>query len=450
MRTIALAGQLDAFAAHFSREWARMSPADDIVALSREAYDGFSVSHWRLGSLVSFRDTANMLRGVSLAYYFCLTPPGEERTSEGLARDVALSAAVNFVREARQHEGLHVVLVMRRFPDDARALGPIYHYWREVREIFRDGVAALSVVDVAPMWSEHDALTMGMLDAAQAGRMDAGDIRLLNLVQPAASSEVLAALHGAAEGIRGDQLVVGERAASYRALLECMRQAIPKTLLQKWTKRLTSGLGAEAKLRRQLFEETSAFHVVSDGAHLQDEHGLPADLALACRDFVGDVCDGGGFQEAILRCLHVPKRRPATTVQYTPCYVQRIASRPKRSVSAIADLLMQWLPRYFQRLVRVDAVASSRLLFRFSRIPVLEIEKIEETPRRCALAIRSPWADSPQTQAQLLITVTGDIAAPRELLVIIEDNPELRMLSILKRALLLAFGRYLKEYGVAE
>lgn len=449
MRTIAIAGQLDTFAAHYSRQLAREVEYNELIGIGDEAYDGFGIKHWRLASLISQRDSTDVLANVNLAYYFCLTPPSSKRTPEGLEGDVALLAAYNFAREASRHPELRVVLVLRIFSEDSRKLGPIYHFWREVRDIFKETCPNLVIVRMAPMLSSLDPLAMALVEHARTASKGAFDTRGLNLVQAQSLGEAMLTLDKAADASRGQILVSeGAKAISYIALIEELRKHIKTHFgIKEWA-RLTALLTPQKRLNEALLTETIEFHSLSDIAdHQVATYTTPVEIAELCRELVLETKDDKN-SIAVKSSKELTKRFKIAST--SACYVQRVAMHPKRSVSVIADLLMQWLPQYFRRLLRFETADGSRRIGRIYRVPVFELEKFEQTPKRCLLRISSPWARSVKSYASLSFIITGEIESPRELLAVIEDGPDAAILTLLQRGILHAFARYLREYGVAD
>lgn len=449
MKTIAIAGQLDTFVAHYSRHLARDGEQNELLGISHEAYEGFGIQKWRLGSLISQRDSTDLLANVELAYYFCLTPPGTNRTTEGLESDVALLAAYNFAREASRHPELRVVLVLRISSDDSRKLGPIYHFWREVREIFKETCPNLVVLRMAPILSSLDPLAMALVERAKTEHKEPFDTHILNLVQAQNLGEAIQSLDRAADASHGQVLVSeGEKALSYAALIDELRKNVERHLCAKQWARLSALLTPQKRLNEALLAETIAFHSLSDIAlQRAASYTTPVEIVDLCRELVQEARDN--HQHVTVKS-HKELTKRFKTVSLSPSYVQRVATHPKRSVSVIADLLMQWLPQYFRRLLRFETPDGSRRMGRIYRVPVFELEKFEQTPKRCLLRISSPWATSVKSYASLSFIITGEIESPRELLAVIEDGPDAAILTLLQRGLLHAFARYLREYGVAE
>ncbi len=80
----------------------------------------------------------------------------------------------------------------------------------------------------------------------------------------------------------------------------------------------------------------------------------------------------------------------------------------------------------------------------------MEFEKIIESPNRCRVIVRNPWALNMKKPANFIVTTTGTDCEPGVLLVIVEDAPQNKLILSSFRAMMIAFGRYLKEYGCGE
>lgn len=458
---IGIAGQLDGIAALFSHALSRhYANTDTIVALSREASCGWHVDTWRLGSMTGERETRHMLHGLSLVYYFCLTPPVEGRTREGYGYDVALCDAMNFAHEAA--DKVRVVLVTRLFPDDGRPLGEAFSYWREVCDIFSENIRDLQIVQTAPVWSEFDGVMMGMFHYACHRRLPDQDVRFFNYMDPVTCGELIRQLLslGSAENGVGDKqpvcFVEGETALTYHALIQCMKTESRKA------RRFGQGLAnivrpthPAAKQDARLFEEALAFHSATEQSVQRDRQTTQKDPVFrACRDFVQEYYDTSVLHQAYTRLGTASRdecvrnaQEVATDVRH---YVYRIAKAPKRSVADIAELFIQWLPRYFQRAVSLEKLNDTRRMCRLSRIPLAEFELEREAWNRCRLHIKWPWGVKVNANVQLVVTVTGTREKARELLIVCEDGPDSSWFIMIARGIMLAFGNYLRDYGVAD
>lgn len=458
---IGIAGQLDGIAALFSHVLSRhFSSKESIVALGREASCGWNIDRWRLGSMTSERDTSKMLHDLTTVYYFCLTPPPEGRTKEGYGYDVALCDAMNFAHEAK--DKIRVVLITRIFPDDGRPLGNAFSYWREVCDIFRENIEQLQIVQTAPIWSEYDVMITGMLHYATAHRLSERDVRLFNYIDPVTSGELMRVLISVdrkdenAWSTRRVIQIEGQTAVSYYAILKCMKTAChAKSMFEKTISDIIRKPHSLIFHDEQLFLEAVEFHSATEQTVRRDNQTTRTDLVFqACRDFVREYHDTSILNAAYAR-LGTAARNERIRTEHEIAndsrnYVYRIAKEPRRSVSEIAELFVQWLPLFFQRTVSLEKLGETRQMCRFSRLPLVEFELEKESWKRCRLHIKWPLGAKVNGDAQLVVTVTGTREHPRELLIVCEDGPDASWFIMLARNIMSAFGNYLRDYGVAR
>ena len=435
---IALAGQFDRIQAAFA-SWIQQPAHSEkslrLFGLSAIPYQRIANISWRCGSLLCPRDTASMLSDLNALVYFCLTPPSLVQTAQGFDLDVAIASASNLAQHIAMRPDCRVVLVTRYFPDDGRKLGTCYNFWQQIIGMFKAQCPNLVVIQTMPVISDDDAVMLGMLENSQShiygSRNDSTD--WLNLTSPISRNRLFEAIRDSIWDQTPQNAVIlnGHIVLSYAELSRLISQSGSRL---HPLKKMKLAIEPEARSRAQLLRETLAFHTTQtlNGDDKMDSHQIEelAEIFIT--------------NKTASRLLLEPE--PGKQL-HAKGYAQRMIAGPSRSVSEIADLLMQWLPRYFQRLVQVDNIGSSRLLCRLSRIPLLELEKHEESPHRCRLLLRNPWAHSIQSKASLLITSTEQTDFPGELLVIIEDGPESKLLTMGMRGLLMSFAKYLKEYG---
>ena len=437
-KTVALAGQFDQMLASFIA-WnnRKGDPNLRFLGLNNVSCADIPNILWRRGSLISARDTASMLGDIDTLLYFCLTPPPPVHTSQGYALDVALVAAANFAQSISKHPKCRVVLVTRYFPDDYQKLSTYYAFWRQIIRVFKSYCSNLAIIQTMPVISDKDVFMLGMLEHGHLSpkRLDSEDTEWLNLTSPVTETQLFEGiLKAISEDTISSKILSGDTLMAYIDVKELISQSRKKL---HTLKALKCSVEPESRSRARLLNETLRFHTTQImGEEDRNDRRIREDIAdIFERDISGTAL------------LLKPK---AGEKARTGGYAQRVISGPKRSVSEIADLLMQWLPRYFQRMVQVDEIASSRLLCRMARIPLLELEKREESPNRCRLLMRNPWAHTVQSKASLLVTTTEECDNPGELLVIIEDTPDSKLLTMTVRGLLLSFAKYLKEYGCGE
>ncbi len=452
---IAITGQLDGIAAAFSRTLARSERHAPIIGLGRAAACGWGVDTWRLGSMTSERDTQYMLADVSTAFYFCLTPPNEGRTHEGLGYDVALCDAINFAHCAGDH--VRVVLVTRFFPNDGRNLGNSFAFWREVCEIFKENVTHLQIVQTTPVWSEFDAVVTGLISYAQHQSIQDRDVRFFNLVNPTTMKSLQDKLVRTFDDWQdgAEHLVEGDIAVSYGNLVRCVQNALNGRRIQSSVARMITRSRQLGFDDETLFKQAVEFHSAGELAmYKANQTDLPKRVFERCRDFVADQVDVSIVSATCSRlgALARTSRLKVETADapHARNYVYRIARLPKRPVSEIADLFVEWLPRYFQRLVHLEKLGETRQMVRLSRVPLVEFEKCDESWQRCRLVVRWPLGNHVQARTQLITTVTGTREKPRELLIVCEEGTEGNWFVMLSRGILAAFGTYLRDYGVAE
>jgi len=458
---IGITGQLGGVAAMFSRAIARNAPGEKIIALGRQASSGWSVNRWRIGSMTSERDTRQMLKDLSIVYYFCLTPPYEARTYEGLDIDVSLCDAMNFASVAGSIPDLRVVFVTRFSPLDDRPMGSTWNFWREIANIFEENIKNLQIVKTTPMWSVSDSETMGMISYAQHHKIPAQDTRFFNLIAPIAPEFLMKNLvelykNWPAETPRKHMLIEGEASVSYAALLNCIKTVLANHSIKRRLARfLESSDPKQAARDEVLFIQSLDFHQVTFKSlcHVGETNNQEI-VFRQCRDFVNEQCDISLVDAAVSRIGVAARdekvRAEVEVASHSRNYVYRIARYPRRSVSEIADLFIKWIPRYFQRTVRIEDLGSNRQLYRFTRIPLAELEKVDESWQRCRILMKWPWGIKVDAHTQLLVTVTGTREQMREILIVCEEGPQSTWFVLLARGIMAAFAKYLRDYGVAE
>ncbi len=458
---IGITGQLGGIAAAFSRTIARNAPGEKIIALGRQASSGWSVDRWRIGSMTSERDAREMLKDLSIVYYFCLTPPFEGRTYEGLDIDVALCDAMNFASVAGSIPDLRVVFITRFSPRDDRPMGSTWNFWREVANIFEENIKNLQIVKTTPMWSASDSETMGMISYAQHNKISLQDTRLFNLIAPIAPEYLMKKLvelhqNWPEASPRKHMLIEGEASVSYAALLQCIKSELSNHTIKRRLARLIDNSDAKQAARDEvLFIQSLDFHQVTYKSMSRiGEPNNRENVFRQCRDFVNEIGDVSLVDAAVSRIGMAARdekvRAEVEVASQRRNYVYRIARYPRRSVSEIADLFIKWIPRYFQRAVRVEDLGSNRQMYRLSRVPLAELEKVEGSWQRCRILMKWPWGVKVDAHAQLLVTVTGTRDQTREILIVCEDGPQSSWFVLLMRGLMAAFGKYLRDYGVAE
>ncbi|MBR4984375.1 MAG: hypothetical protein IKY83_01370 [Proteobacteria bacterium] len=433
-KTIAITGQFDGLVASFS-EWVYRRMRPNLVCLDRVPREGLSRARWRLGSMISARDTSTMLADVDALVYFCLTPFETHRTTEGLAEDVAISGATNLARCARATPGVRVILVTRMMPDTASEMS--CETFLQIRRIFREACPNLSVIETAPLLSAQDALTLSVFESARAGSRVGDGVSWLSLLQPVSRTALFEAIAGQIEcQSPSDVTVEGGCAMTWREYFDILSRLVPGHV--HLFDRVRSVSSPETAARRAFLNALMAVHSARSGLRDDGEEGNDAPVRRALSDVAHELA-GLAFGP-----LQLHARPGRFEDHFAACYAQRILSETSRDVSSIADLLMEWLPRYFQRAVKVEDMGQNRLMCRVAFIPVVELEKTVEAPDRCRLRLRSPWLISDR-QTSLVVTKTaGQNGA---LLILIEDDPKRRLITQGMRGMLYAFGRYLKAYG---
>ena len=459
---IGITGQIGGVAAMFSQALARLQLNETVVALARKPVSGWNVDQWRLGSMTSERDTAELLKDVSIVYYFVLTPPNEGRTYEGLDIDVALCDAMNFARVAGSVKNLRVVLVTRFQPDDDRTVGSTWAFLREVTDIFEDNIKNLQVVETMPLWSSADAEMMGMLSYARKHDVNDQDVRFFNLVAPVTPKKLLDKLIELKELWQDNHdiprkhvVVEGDAAVSYGALIHCMQSAFHNSLGNKLAQLIESNDVKKSAHAEVLFIQGVEFHQASYDMIKKEPDQIDIDTVFKqCRDFVEDQCDNSLLGAAVARIGVASRNEKIRSAHFVKShsrnYVYRIARYPRRSVSEIADLFIKWIPRYFLRTIRIEVLAKNRQMYRLDRLPLAEFEKIDESWQRCRIFIKWPLAKKVDANAQLFVTVTGTCEKPREVLIVCEEGPQETWFVLMARGIMAAFGKYLRDYGVAE
>ena len=455
---IAITGQLGGLAVSFAL--AAKHAGETVVALSRDADNYRGIDHWRLGSLASQSDLEQMLTGIDCVIYFCLTPPSDGKTKEGLAHDVAIYDALNFAHVASMRPDLHVVLVTRIFPDDGRTLGNTYALWDEVNRIFDENIPWLTTIRTAPLWSENDPLTLGMMAFAQHHDVPEGDVRFYNLTSPAfvttLSNTLLDTAKETEKNSHCTKIVEGNCAVSYGSIIQCMKSSLSKRHIHR---ALTSTLRNEFSLGlrfEDLFKETVVFH--TSGENNIHRAGRPEDSRKVyeqCRDFVTEMQDVS-LTDALISRIGNAARKGRATIESRAAksknnnYIYRIARNPRRGVREIAELFVQWLPRHLYRIVRMDPVGPDRMICKIANIPLFEVETSEESWQRAQLLFRHTWSSKCEQTTRVVVSITGTQEQPREVLIVVEDISKKIASIVFSESSMRDFGQYLRDYGVAE
>ena len=201
---------------------------------------------------------------------------------------------------------------------------------------------------------------------------------------------------------------------------------------------LHTHLHSASKLRASLLDETMAFDTAPDPLPISPDKtpDIVRNIQNAAKDFL-NAHDIRSFD--IQQAVH-PKHRSS-------CHIQRILTRPTRTASQIADLLMAWLPRYLQHAVSLNEISRDRQIFRISRIPLLEIEKLESSPDYCRLIIQSPWGQTMKERVMLTIMRTGNDGCHAKAFAVIENTPNLPFHIKVFHIMLKSFSHYLQDYG---
>lgn len=446
MFTIAFAGQFDHFLPDFIHWFSKnVMPDCNFVGLNHQSFRELSSISWRIGSLLSSRDTEGMLNQIDALVYFGMTPPSLNKTDEGIERDVALSAAVNVASAAKLFPDLRVILVTRNVQNEHPKLGSCSDYWLQIVKIFKDSVQNLNVIQTNPVISELDAVCVAMFENAQQKLANRPDSIWKKSFQPVKKRDFYDAIKNAITGKSTGNCTIlhGDCSIEWLDWIKVNQRAIPSSRQPGRIAQMRNALFPENHLRAELLDE-----VISDSSSNPSHNSSLKPYILAeMLQIAEDLLDDKIANKPLLLA---PGRFHIPVAGKSSCYVQRILTRPLRSVSDIADLLMGWIPRYFQRMIRVEELSASRIMCRMSRIPVLEFEKIIESPNRCRLLLRSPWALNVKNTVNLVVATTGYEKDPGILFVIVEDAPKNLIFMSSFRAMMIAFGRYLKDYGCGE
>lgn len=451
---IAFTGQFDTLLSRFYA-WFKRTPeakTQRMIGIHHEEMEGFPQLIWRTGSLVSIRETDSMLADINTLVCFYMTPPEDTQTRQGHDRDVALTSAVNIARCAQNKSNMRVILVTRILPKSNANAADNYDYWNSILNIFKTHCINLNIIHTSPILSECDIITLSLFEhivLRSADDTESSQIAWMNQTQPIEEKRFFHALHQ--KIIRSDyqpmssQVFEGDVTLSYQDWREIMTDSLPShsyRLLSRFYKRYMPYRVHRARFLR----ETLSFHTFSGKSHADEPEPVPEFWKKTCALLAEELLDGMSQSSSLLAKSKLTFFKPLETT----CYVQRVLKNPKRTISEIADILMQWLPRHFQRALSVEDMGPDRVLCRISRVPVLEIEKHEESPTRCRLFVRFPWGKSVQSKTNLLITTTGTLKSPDILLIVIEDGPDNSIFTAALRSLLHAFGRYLKDYGCGD
>lgn len=440
-KTIALAGQFDTFIPKLIHWLCRENNHCQFTGITHSQYRGVPKIIWRTCSLLRARNTTHLLDDTHTLIYFALTPPDKSKTPEGYARDVALASAVNIAKCAQQSPNIRIILVTRFIPE-TDVLPPCYSFWHNLISIFRETCTNLTIIQTAPILSDSDSIALALYERCLNSPKDNISADDRSVFHPIAEAQLFKTLEQCIQEneIEPHYSLIGESEITPDEWMQTIRKAIPRKLLTRRFHAFRQKLNPEHRLRAELLDETLSLLPKSDQI-------LPAAIHLSSsiRHLTEDISDDDNptvYLEKNTGIFPHPDD--------SPCYVQRVLDRPRRSVSEIADLLMEWMPRYFQRMLSVENICSNRVLCRLSRIPLLEIEKHMEAPNRCYLNMRCPWTVNVHNPARLVVMTTGRPDAPDLLMIIIEETPEFHPIKLGFRALLLAFGQYLKEYGCGD
>lgn len=451
-RMVAFGGQLDKFFASFMEWLGARSPAESqFIGLSPVALRMDVPISWRQGSMVSENDTVAMLKDADAFVYFGLMPITEDLTDEGLAEDVALCGAYNLAQAAARNPSCHVILVMRAFPRENRKFGKYYQFWREIIRIFQKNCRNLTILETTPILSELDSLTLGMAERVLAEGKSKNHLtpEWLNFTSLTHPETLYSAIFHALTHVFGEperHVIADKNLVTYDEWYRMLKDVVSGHF--RAFPQLMMHIHPEASTRQILVGETLKFSTTHPdwvGDNLS-EIGIEEGCRERLRGELKNMVNRMGWGRSL--CLKA-LGRAGKGVQ-SRCYVQRILSAPNRDIPAITDLLMKWIPRYFQRTVRVDDLDENRRICRLARIPLMELEKKQETPTRCQLILRTPWGKSVKPVTRFTVTQTGTIEDSGELLVIVEDGPSSGALMKVIRAMLWAFGKYLRDYGVGK
>lgn len=451
---IAFTGQFDGlltqFYSWFRRSAHVKSESSRMIGIYDAKVEGFPQLDWRTGSLLSAREVTSMLADIRVLVCFYMTPPEDIVTHQGHARDVALTSAVNIARCANAQPDLRVILVTRMFPQETSSFDENYEYLENILHIFKTNCKNIDIIQCSPVISEYDVISLAMFEHAlfhAKNHTKCCSSHWTNLTQPMPERAFFKALHAAIlapSSAPSIQFLQGCEVLSYQSWFDILLASIPLHIQRKTLAHIKMQFMPCVLQRSRILDETIKFPTAENGSQ------VPGELSL------GGKKNFAMFVDDLLENRHNPRSLLASTdsrlfqERETACYVQRVIKNPNRSVSEMADLMMQWLPRYFQRMLRVEDIDSDRVLCRVSRVPLLELKKVEESSTRCRLYVRFPWAKSVTARTSLLITTSGSSKSPGILLVVIEDSPDNAIFKTSMRMLLHAFGKYLKDYSCGE
>ena len=392
---------------------------------------------WRTGSLMTARNTTTMLGDVDVLVYFCLTSPGPQSTPEGIMRDVSLCAATCLAETAAARPGLRVVLVTRATGGGHHAPDSAGAFWRHVESIFR-ACPNLRVVRTGPLLSDRDPVTRAAVEHCMHARV--ADIpgaasRAAVAVRP---DDFLRAVCDAVESPTPGDFSPDAAAIPWDEWFRIQFAAIPSGRILRGLRSVRMHIHPDVHHRAEILREyIDASPAVTDVPRTADHARIRA-IRLFCSDALDDI-------DSTL-ANDIPEDRRLREKHDETCYVQRVLDCPTRPVGDIAALLMAWLPQFFHT-VSVDEAGGGRVLCRTFRIPIVELERRDESPNRCRIVVRSPWSSSFESPTSFVVTTTGTPDEPGILLVVVENTPNLKIMTAMIRALLLSFGRYLREYG---
>lgn len=432
MLHIAISGQFDAFVPDFIRGFLK-NRRDGVrwTALHFSPLDMNVPVTWRTGSLLAERNTLTMLEDVDVLLYFAMTPPDDRNIPEGAMHDVALCAATCLARAAQKSQNLRVILVSREI-HHKMTLGNDEAYWRQIENLFRQNVQELKIIHTQPVLSEFDAITLAVYEYARCFPRETLPDEADRRVAPVEKTRFYDAIAHAIDG-GGDIDLEGTNALTWREWLDLNAEAVPKRRFFQNLQRARYQHDDDVKRRHRLLKAFMRETPELQGPFPHQIEGVRRFLASA-------------YDEDLTPPKLFLTRKSAPKAHLTSC-VQRILDRSSRSISDIADLLMEWLPRYLKRTISLESTGNHRVLCRALRIPLVELEKVDESERVCRILVRCPWFSSVNTPVYLAVMDVGAPDSPGPILVVVENSLHLDIVSTGLRAMLASFGKYLREYS---
>lgn len=381
--TIVIAG-----ASGFIGRWFihRFQEEFNFIALSRSQYekdDTYPGVEWRQVELYSLSSTEAALRGADYAIYLVHSMQPNTRLHQGRFEDTDLLLADNFGRAAKAC-GIKQILFMGGILPEGEDIADLSRHLRSRWEVEKTlGTAGVPVT----------ALRAGIIVGAGGSsfRMIRRLVeRLPVLICPkwCQSKTSPVALHDALRMMRyclGREEfydrhfdISGPRQTTYMEMIRTVADLLDKkriikpvrflspTLSKGWLAIIT---GASRSLVSPLVESLR-HEMVARPNELLDAFPERTDFRNAARRAISGKD----------RLPELPAKKPndETAERNTVRSVQRLPNPHRNTATYVARLYQRWLPIFFRTLINVDSDEADRSVFRFLRVPLLQLQFIPD------------------------------------------------------------------------